>query len=119
MTQITRRQLLAAAAMSPFALSTHARADTPATFTNDEIVDNGHRFFGSLSRGLAEADPGGGAPVGAAERLYPGPGGLRRVRRRPALRRRPDVHPQRRRPGQSSGRVPLSVSMRAPTATGR
>jgi hypothetical protein len=52
---MTRRQLLAAAAVSPFALSTHARADAPATFTNDEIVDNGHRFFGSLSRGLAEA----------------------------------------------------------------
>ena len=31
------------------------RADAPATFSDDEIVDNGHRFFGSLSRGLAEA----------------------------------------------------------------
>ena len=35
-------------------LATRARADAPATFSVDEIVDNGHRFFGSLSRGLAE-----------------------------------------------------------------
>src|SRR5271166_3166232 len=55
MTLVTRRQLLAATAIGALALSTRARADAPATFTTDEIVDNGHRFFGSLSRGLAEA----------------------------------------------------------------
>ena len=55
MSLVTRRQLLAAAASGAFALSTPARADAPATFTTDEIVDNGHKFFGSLSRGLAEA----------------------------------------------------------------
>ena len=55
MTLVTRRQILAAAASGAFVLSTRARADAPATFTTDEIVDNGHKFFGSLSRGLAEA----------------------------------------------------------------
>ena len=54
MTLVTRRQLLAAAALGPLVLATRARADAPPTFTVDEIVDNGHRFFGSLSRGLAE-----------------------------------------------------------------
>ena len=55
MTILTRRELLAAAAVSPFALASPVRADAPAAFTADEIVDNGHRFFGSLARGLAEA----------------------------------------------------------------
>jgi hypothetical protein len=32
-----------------------ARAERPEEFRSDEVVDNGHRFFGSLSRGLAEA----------------------------------------------------------------
>jgi hypothetical protein len=54
MTNVTRRQLLAAVAIGPLVLATRARADAPATFSVDEIVDNGHRFFGSLSRGLAE-----------------------------------------------------------------
>jgi hypothetical protein len=32
-----------------------ARADVrPETFSSTEIVDNGHRFFGSVTRGLAE-----------------------------------------------------------------
>jgi hypothetical protein len=54
MTPVTRRQFLAATAVGPLVLATRARADAPATFSVDEIVDNGHRFFGSLSRGLAE-----------------------------------------------------------------
>ncbi len=28
--------------------------EAPATFTGDEILDDGHRFFGDLSRGLAD-----------------------------------------------------------------
>jgi hypothetical protein len=36
-----------------------ARADVrPETFSSDEIVDNGHRFFGSIARGLAEGVEG-------------------------------------------------------------
>ena len=31
-----------------------ARADAPPPFQLDEIVDSGHRFFGAVSRGLAE-----------------------------------------------------------------
>ena len=31
-----------------------ARADAPPPFSLDEIVDSGHRFFGAVSRGLAE-----------------------------------------------------------------
>src|SRR5271165_663518 len=55
MTPVTRRSLLLAAALAPLALATRALADAPAPFSADEIVDSGHRFFGSLSRGLAEA----------------------------------------------------------------
>ena len=55
MTKMTRRQLLAGAAASPLALTIPAWADAPATYSVDEIVDNGHRFFGSMSRSLAEA----------------------------------------------------------------
>jgi len=55
MTMVTRRQVLTTAAISPFALAIPARADAPGAFSADEIVDNGHRFFGGLSRGLAEA----------------------------------------------------------------
>jgi len=29
-------------------------ADAPQSFTGDEILDDGHRFFGDLSRGLAD-----------------------------------------------------------------
>jgi hypothetical protein len=50
----TRREWIAAvmasAAMTPFA----ARADIPETFTVDEVVDRGHKFFGAVTRGLGE-----------------------------------------------------------------
>ena len=55
MTNMTRRRLLVSFIVGAFACSGAARAEAPATFSVDEIVDNGHRFFGSLSRGLAEA----------------------------------------------------------------
>jgi hypothetical protein len=32
-----------------------ALADTPPPFSTDQLVDSGHKFFGALSRGLAEA----------------------------------------------------------------
>jgi hypothetical protein len=56
----TRRSVLAA--LTAFATS-HALPGTAAAFPNDqpqqfstgELVDNGHRFFGSISRGLALA----------------------------------------------------------------
>jgi hypothetical protein len=56
MALLTRREWLAGAAAS---LATPAAArhdhDASGQFTVDEIVDRGHHFFGSVSRGLAEA----------------------------------------------------------------
>ena len=56
MSHVTRRQALVGAAAVAFAAQPWpARADAPAQFSPDEIIDSGHRFFGALSRGLAEA----------------------------------------------------------------
>jgi len=54
MANVTRRDVLAIAATSAFALATPALADAPAPFSVNEIVDDGHRFFGALSHGLAD-----------------------------------------------------------------
>ena len=54
MANVTRREVLAIAATSAFALATPALADAPAPFSVNEIVDDGHRFFGALSHGLAD-----------------------------------------------------------------
>jgi hypothetical protein len=52
----TRRDLLGVgAALAVMAWPLPVLADAPAPFALDEIVDSGHRFFGALSRGLAEA----------------------------------------------------------------
>ncbi len=55
---LSRRDIfsLAAGAAAAGALpGPFARADVrPEAFSSDEIVDNGHRFFGSIARGLAE-----------------------------------------------------------------
>lgn len=55
---LSRRDIfsLAAGAACAGALPTPlARADVrPETFSSEEVVDNGHRFFGSIARGLAE-----------------------------------------------------------------
>ncbi|WP_330084243.1 DUF1134 domain-containing protein [Methylocystis iwaonis] len=53
----SRRDLLrlAAATAASAALPSLARAaQRPETYTSGEIVENGHHFFGSISRGLAE-----------------------------------------------------------------
>jgi len=56
MSNITRRDVLAgAAALAVGSVATPALADAPPPFSLDEVVDSGHRFFGALSRGLAEA----------------------------------------------------------------
>ena len=54
MAMITRRQILGASALAPMFWGAAARAETLGAYSPDEIIDNGHRFFGSLSRGLAE-----------------------------------------------------------------
>lgn len=58
LTHHTRRELFSLAvgatcmSIAPLSL---ARADVrPENFTSEEIVDNGHRFFGSVARGLAD-----------------------------------------------------------------
>src|SRR5215472_11633409 len=55
MKSVTRREFFAVATTGALTLAAPAHADAPDTFSADGIVDNGHRFFGSLSRGLAEA----------------------------------------------------------------
>ena len=55
MSRMTRRTVLAGGAAWAAAFSAApARADTLENFSPDEIVDSGHRFFGALSRSLAE-----------------------------------------------------------------
>ena len=58
MPKVTRREILvggAFATLGAFSMAGAASADAPPSFSNNEIVDSGHRFFGAVSRGLAEA----------------------------------------------------------------
>jgi hypothetical protein len=50
----TRREWIAAAASLAVAPATARQSDL-GQFSGDEIVDKGHKFFGAVSRGLAEA----------------------------------------------------------------
>ncbi len=53
--RLTRRALAAIGALAPLSLAAAAKA-RPASdieYTSQELVDSGHRFFGSTSRGLA------------------------------------------------------------------
>jgi hypothetical protein len=56
--ELTRRGFVSLTAMGAafWARSAGANAPpaAPETFTGDEILDDGHRFFGDLSRGLAD-----------------------------------------------------------------
>jgi len=55
MSTISRRELLGGGlAVGAFALTRPALADAPASYSIDEVIQNGHHFFGSVSRGLAE-----------------------------------------------------------------
>jgi hypothetical protein len=55
-TEVSRRGFVRLAALGVASLAAPAQADAPPpTFSVDEVVDDGHRFFGHLSRGLAEA----------------------------------------------------------------
>jgi hypothetical protein len=58
MADMTRREFWTGGALAVFGLagsSGVALADTPPPFSTDQLVDSGHKFFGALSRGLAEA----------------------------------------------------------------
>jgi hypothetical protein len=57
MPKLTRRDILAgggAAALGSLSPLSAAFADSPPPYSTNEIVDSGHRFFGAVSRGLAE-----------------------------------------------------------------
>lgn len=45
---------LAAPARLAYAAQLPAAAQRPESYSSGEIIDNGHKFFGSISRGLAE-----------------------------------------------------------------
>jgi len=48
---------LLGAGVAPFSVAQAAQEpyDRPSNFSSDELVTNGHRFFGSVAKGLAEA----------------------------------------------------------------
>lgn len=54
----TRREILVqsigAAALAVSPVRALAREESPGQFSSNEVIDNGHRFFGSVSRGLAQ-----------------------------------------------------------------
>jgi hypothetical protein len=50
----TRREWITAALASAVTTPLAARADAPGGYSADEIVDRGHKFFGAVTRGLAE-----------------------------------------------------------------
>ena len=54
MSRFTRRAFLGGGVGVLKGVATGARADSPASFAPEEIIDSGHKFFGGLSRGLAE-----------------------------------------------------------------
>ena len=89
--------LVAAFALMPLsAFAQIARQADPGTFTTVELVDSGHRFFGTVSRGLAltiqRRSSAGASPTAtfSARRR-------RRLHRRPALRRGHALYPECRR----------------------
>jgi hypothetical protein len=58
MPKMTRRDILtggALAALGHLSMTDAAFADAPPSFSNNEVIDSGHHFFGAVSRGLAEA----------------------------------------------------------------
>jgi hypothetical protein len=54
MRTISRRGLLTLAATGAVAFAAPARAEELEQFSPEEVVDDGQRFFGTLSRGLAD-----------------------------------------------------------------
>ena len=74
------------------------RSRAQPQYSSNEILDNlGHKFFGTVSRGLAQVGGKGLQPVRPAERLYSGRGRRRRFHRRPAIWRRLAEHQECRR----------------------
>ena len=55
MSVFSRRLLLASAASLCMPGAARAQSGPPDRFSTDELVDSGHKFFGTVSRGLAQA----------------------------------------------------------------
>ena len=58
MNQLSRRQVvtgLGAAALGGLSFPAAAQAGRPQKFESNQIIDSGHQFFGSISRGLGQA----------------------------------------------------------------
>ncbi len=55
MSGLSRRALVAGAVACACPRASSAQSGAPPKFTTAELVDSGHRFFGSVSRGLAQA----------------------------------------------------------------
>jgi len=55
MAPLTRRELIAASMAFVATGPASARQEPPGQYQVDEIIDQGHHFFGAMSRGLAEA----------------------------------------------------------------
>ena len=53
--QISRRNALRAFSLGFALAAAPALAQDRTVYTDNELIENGHRFFGSVSRGLAEA----------------------------------------------------------------
>ncbi len=58
--------------LRPLAALADAQAERPSEYAPDDIVANGHKFFGSISRGLAEVVEFGDEPLGQAQWLHSG-----------------------------------------------
>jgi len=54
MRTISRRELLTVAATGAIAIATPAKAEALEQFSPEEVVTDGQRFFGAVSRGLAD-----------------------------------------------------------------
>lgn len=55
MSQLSRRSVLLGVAVLGGVAATGAQAGPPAKFTTAELIESGHHFFGTLSRGIAQA----------------------------------------------------------------
>ena len=76
----------------------HSSARNPASFPPTRLIESGHRFFGTVSRGFAQVVEQRRQPMGPAQRLYPRRGGRRRLHRRRCATAKACSTPRSRRP---------------------
>ena len=105
MRTISRRELLTIAATGAVAFAAPAKAEALEQFSPEEVVTDGQRFFGTLSRGLADGVQEAGRRWGLPNAYILGQeasgafvGGLE-------IRRRQNVYAQRREPADLLART--------------